>query len=89
MDLGDLKSEPQGITLQYVRGTPTGQLLGLLVPTSPSLEKTEVVQSISIGRTKELQVARDSWLLMRANLPVDGLNEIRGAYPVRINRQLP
>lgn len=79
-------SEPAGITYQYYRGRPLGQLLACVLPhrmdpqatTLPDLEVTPIVGDTTI------QIPEFSWLLLRVNDDVGDLENNQGVYRVNI-----
>lgn len=79
-------SQPAGITLQYHRGRPLGQLLVCLLPNAMQTDADYltplVVQPVS-GETV-IEVPDYSWLLFRVNDAVDQLGDNRGSYEVSL-----
>jgi hypothetical protein len=90
-------SEPAGITYQYHRGRPLGQLLLAVLPNAHDAEATTIkplaVRAIgldavqdqtSAGQEARLQIDAYSWLLFRVNDHVGDLGDNTGAYQVTI-----
>jgi hypothetical protein len=86
-------SEPPGITYQYHRGRPLGQLLVCVLPNALRLDQ-EFLDPLPIQPiTKEtvIEVPDYSWLLFRVNDAVDQLGDNEGAYEVslEVSRPIP
>jgi hypothetical protein len=81
-----LETTPQGITLQYVRGHPLGQLIGSVIPRITSLENTIPWTPVAIGNRASLKPGADSWLLLRFNDDNATASNPSGAYRVTIQK---
>lgn len=81
-------SQPDGITLQYHRGRPLGQLMVCMLPNAMDLE-AETIEPLAIeavGDQAVLDIDQYCWLLFRVNDDVGKLGDNRGAYEVVISR---
>jgi hypothetical protein len=79
-------SEPAGITYQYHRGRPLGQLLVAVLPNAIDTEAA-TVQPLNVKAVSDdevLSVEQYSWLLFRVNDAVHKLDDNRGHYEVTI-----
>ena len=74
------ESEPQGITLRYVKGRPMGMLLGSVVPRKAALDQTRRWTSIGVGPAAKVSLPSASILLLRVNDDNRELADNRGAY---------
>ena len=83
---GKLTSEPQGVTLQYYRSNPLGQLIAIVSPLEVSLESTELLKSYSIGKQQTMNIQQKSWLLLRANLDPYASEAVDGEYKVQLHK---
>lgn len=79
-------SEPAGITLEYHRDRPLGQLLVCVLPNAISNTDSflEPLEIHSVDQAIDLQVEQYSWLLFRVNDSVGALSDNQGAYNVLI-----
>ena len=75
------RSEPAGVTIEYHRGRPLGQLLVCILPLinteQPVLQPLDVR---AVDQTLELEIEQPSWLLFRVNESVAKLYDNRGDY---------
>jgi hypothetical protein len=80
-------SDPAGITFQYHRGRPLGQLLVSVLPNAmdPQATLLRPLEVRPIGKETTLEIAEFSWLLMRVNDPVGKLSDNTGEYDVTIS----
>ncbi len=81
-------SHPQGITFQYHRGRPLGQLMACLLPNAID-DEAETISPLSIQAvTSEtlIDVPQYSWLLLRVNDDIGQLGDNQGAYEVELSR---
>ena len=77
------RSEPVGVTIQYHRGRPLGQLLVCILPLINSEQPTlQPLDIRAVDQPLELQMDQPSWLLFRVNENVADLSDNRGAYSV-------
>jgi hypothetical protein len=78
-------SEPPGITFQYNRGRPVGQLVACLVPNA--IERSDRLAPINtyvVAEKATIEVPRFSWLLLRVNDGVESRSDNTGSYQVEI-----
>ena len=81
-------SHPEGITYQYHRGRPLGQLLVCLLPNAIDDQAETIAPLIVQGLSKEteLTVSQYSWLLFRINDEIGQLADNQGTYEVEVSR---
>lgn len=81
-------SEPAGITFQYHRGRPLGQLMVCVLPNEMDLEAKVIPELPVQSLTGEsvLHVSEYSWLLFRVNDDVGKLGDNQGHYELVISR---
>ena len=81
-------SQPQGVTFQYHRGRPLGQLQFCLLPNAndPQAKRIEPLKIQGIDDQPVINVTEYSWLLFRINDEHGKLNDNRGSYQVSIKR---
>ena len=79
-------SQPQGITLQYHRGRPLGQLLVCVLPNAMQADADYLAPLPVQSVTEEtvIEVPDYSWLLFRVNDAVDQLGDNQGEYEVSL-----
>ena len=78
-------SEPAGVTIEYHRGRPLGQLLACVLPNAtPAGEKLVPLQIIPIDKETAITIDKHSWLLLRVNDAVGQLADNTGAYKLVI-----
>ncbi len=87
-DFGTIKSEPQGVTLQYYRSKPLGQLIGVKVPLDVSLESTVVFEKMSIGTAQTINAIEACRLLLKANIDKTKEQAVDGDYKVQIHKEM-
>jgi hypothetical protein len=78
-------SEPPGITFQYHRGRPIGQLIACVLPNA--MERSEWIAPVDeyvIGDEATIEVSQFSWLLLRVNDGVGSRSDNNGSYQVEI-----
>ncbi|MDG2222530.1 MAG: hypothetical protein P8L85_14220 [Rubripirellula sp.] len=85
-------SEPDGITFQYHRGRPLGQLLVSVLPNAinASNDTVQPLPLYAVNENTTLEVDEYSWLLFRVNDAVGQLDDNQGQYEVTVqlaNRQ--
>jgi hypothetical protein len=81
-------SQPPGITYQYYRGRPLGQLLVCVLPNAVDVT-SERISPLAIQTLTEetvLEVPEFSWLLFRVNDDIAQLGDNEGHYEVVISR---
>jgi hypothetical protein len=80
-------SQPAGITYEFHRGRPLGQLLACLLPNAVDPEDlaTEPLPIHNVSEGQVLQVPEFSWLLLRVNDAVSQLGDNEGSYRVVIS----
>lgn len=82
-------SEPSGITFQYQRGRPVGQLLLCVLPNAIDQQQSTVaplpIQAITAPSV--IEVSEYSWLLFRVNDGLDQLEDNQGQFEVLISPQ--
>ncbi|QDT61889.1 hypothetical protein SV7mr_44300 [Stieleria bergensis] len=74
-------SEPAGVTIHYANDRPLGQCLACVIPNLSDEKqwvKTLVIEPIDAP--KELTIQQYSWLLLRINDHLNGLDDNRGGY---------
>jgi hypothetical protein len=81
-------STPAGITFQYHRGGPLGQLLVCVLPNAidPQSRLLPPLDVRPIQQQTTLEIPQYSWLLMRVNDGVGELSDNTGQYDVTITR---
>ena len=81
-------SQPPGITFQYHRGRPLGQLQLCLLPNAhdPQAVRLEPLKIQGIDDQPILSVPQYSWLLFRVNDSFGELKDNRGSYQVTLQR---
>jgi hypothetical protein len=81
-------SEAAGITFQYHRGRPLGQLLAVVLPNGfdPQAETIVPIEVQPIEQPTELEIEHYSWLLFRVNDGLADLGDNQGSYRVTITR---
>lgn len=79
-------SEPSGITFQYHRGRPLGQLLVAVLPNAVDESETvvEPLEVHAINKETTIRIDEFSWLLFRINDAVDQMEDNQGHYDVTI-----
>ncbi|MCH1496784.1 MAG: hypothetical protein L7U72_16310 [Rubripirellula sp.] len=80
-------SEPSGITLEYHRDRPLGQLLVCVLPNAIP-DKSEFLEPLEIHAVKdelELEIKQYSWLLFRVNEASGNLSDNRGSFDVSLS----
>ena len=79
-------SEPAGITLQYHRNRPLGQLLVCILPNAmpDNAESLEPLEIHAIDEEKVLEIDQYSWLLFRVNDSVGSLSDNQGDFRVNL-----
>ena len=86
-DGDDWWSEPGGITIEYYRGRPLGQLLAALDTQRESATgagNTDLTQVIPVGLSAVIAPEQDATLYLRINEPSGELRDNRGQLSVRI-----
>ena len=84
------ESEPQGVTIRYVRGRPLGALLAAVVPYEPPDPRTELTtqgsffQPYTVGRQLLVTPARSGTLFLRINDAPAELADNQGDVTVSI-----
>ncbi len=81
-------SQPPGITFQYHRGRPLGQLLLCVLPNATDFDAAtiEPLPIVEVGDEATIDVPQFSWLLLRVNDDVGKLEDNQGRYEVTISR---
>ena len=81
-------SEPPGITYQYHRGRPVGQLLACILPNAmdPRAKRLTPLQIVTPVQQDPLEVEQYSWLLFRVNEAVGALADNQGHFNVTLQR---
>ncbi|RMF37373.1 MAG: hypothetical protein D6753_17690 [Planctomycetota bacterium] len=75
-----------GVTLEYYRGRPLGQLIAAIVaPQAQESPHTEPVSTIAVGAGTVLPSANGGQLILRINEATGSLHDNRGTITVRIN----
>ena len=82
-------SQPPGITFQYHRGRPLGQLQFCLLPNAndPQATRIEPLEIHGIEDQAIVSVAEYSWLIFRINDEYGKMNDNHGSYQVSIKRE--
>ena len=86
-DGDDWWSEPGGITIEYYRGRPLGQLLAALDTQRDSATgagSTDLTKVIPVGLSAVIAPEHDATLYLRINEPSGELRDNRGQLSVRI-----
>jgi hypothetical protein len=79
-------SEPPGVTIQYHRGRPLGQLLACLLPNATARgEWLQPLRVVPVTEPTTLKIDQHSWLLLRVNDDPGAMDDNRGAYQVTID----
>lgn len=81
-------SEPAGITFQYHRGRPLGELTACILPNAadPQARTLQPLDVRYINQETTIDIAQYSWLLLRVNDEVGNLANNTGTYEVIISR---
>jgi hypothetical protein len=81
-------SQPSGITFQYHRGRPLGQLQFCLLPNAndPQAKRIKPLEIQEVSEPSMVNVPEYSWLLFRINDECGKMNDNRGSYQVSIKR---
>jgi hypothetical protein len=81
-------SEPAGITFQYHRGRPLGELTACVLPNAfdPQAKSLKPLDVRRIDKETTLEISQASWLLLRVNDNVGDLADNTGEYEVKISR---
>ncbi len=78
-------SRPAGITIQYHRGRPLGQLLACIVPNAADRgEKLTPLKITPISSSTSLTIERHSWVLLRINDAVGATANNTGSFEVAV-----
>jgi hypothetical protein len=77
-------SEPSGITLEFRRGRPLGQLLMCVLPTVEKSEQLPELEIQPVVAETTFTTKTFSWLLFRVNDGVGELADNRGAFELQI-----
>jgi len=83
------KSEPQGITLQYIHHFPLGKLIAVIIPTETQLAESDMtipLTPFAVGNSCEYTAEKSGILLMKLNESSNGLFDNSGEYSVTIAR---
>ena len=77
-------SEPAGITFQYHRGRPLGELTACVLPNAfdPQAKSLTPLDVRPIDKETTLEISQYSWLLLRVNDDVGNLADNTGEYEV-------
>ncbi len=79
-------SEPQGVTIEYVRGRPLGQLIGCLVPAvHPRKATLQPLEVFAIAAEKRIEAKQNSWLVLQVNDSVSQRTDNTGGYEVVVS----
>ncbi len=81
-------SQPRGITFQYHRGRPLGQLLLCVLPNATDFDAATVgpLPMVELSDEASIDIPQFSWLLFRVNDDVGKLEDNRGHYEVTVSR---
>ena len=81
------KSGPEGVTIQYYRGRPLGQLIGCFLPlrVDGDLPNQSPLEVVGIADRAKLTATVDSWLLLKINEAPGDLDDNRGTIEVRVS----
>jgi len=81
-------SEPAGITFEYHRGRPLGQLLVCVLPNaiSQSEQYLNPLEIHAVDQAKEFEIQQYSWLLFRVNESGGSLGDNVGEYTVTLSQ---
>lgn len=77
--------EAGGITIDYYRSRPLGELLAAILPDSP--QSDQPLQPIPVGRRQLLQAEQPGTLLLRINEAPGRLEDNQGRLSIRILKQ--
>ncbi len=82
----DWISEPQGITLEYVRGEPRGKLIAAIVPIDETEADKRVLRlsAIPIGSSAAWSAEQHGLLLLKINESSSGLFDNQGEFTVAV-----
>ena len=82
------KSESSGITFQYHRGRPLGQLMACILPNAfdPQAKTLQSLDIKPVEKETTIDIIDYSWLLLRVNDAVGKLGDNTGSYEVTISR---
>jgi hypothetical protein len=76
---------PPGVTLEYHRGKPLGQLIAIVLPNViPEGETLPPLERITIGDQATIQCKEASWIALKVNDGPGDLADNRGDYKVRL-----
>jgi len=78
-------SEPEGITYQYNRGRPIGQLVACVLPNATV--KSSLLPELTtqkVGQQTTVDIGQFSWLMLRVNDSVAGQSDNAGVYTVTV-----
>ncbi|MFO0914399.1 MAG: hypothetical protein U0795_15670 [Pirellulales bacterium] len=78
------ESEPQGVTVEYYRGRPLGELSAMVYWDEPAEDGRRWSDWVPVGRDSQLEFNRPGWLYLRANEAPGALGDNSGAYTVRV-----
>ncbi len=78
-------SHPDGITFDYFRGRPLGELIAVLV----TIDGTDVTRRIPIGRNSRLTIDDDCWLWLQLNESSSDRSDNNGAAQIQLQRVQP
>ena len=80
-------SEPAGITIQYARGRPLGQLLACIVPNArdrtPMLKP---LKTVAIESQTTLDIDQHCWIVFRVNDHLGAIGNNSGQYAVTVKK---
>ncbi|WP_442509059.1 hypothetical protein SH528x_000608 [Novipirellula sp. SH528] len=80
------ESEASGVTIQYAKGRPLGQLIGCLVSLRHSGQpECEPLPIFTVGNATEIQTTAESWLVLQINDSVADRADNSGGYTVTIS----
>lgn len=78
-------SEPDGITYQYNRSRPIGQLIACVLPNATVKSATlPELSTQTVGKQATIEIEQFSWLLLRVNDSVADQADNAGAYRVTV-----
>lgn len=84
---GPWHCEPQGVTLEYFRGRPLGELqLAILSPIADEPGAAAFIEPITIGTGGIFQAAETGELFFRVNESSGGLHDNRGTLELQISK---
>ncbi|MBL8819225.1 MAG: hypothetical protein JNL58_24555 [Planctomyces sp.] len=78
-------SHPEGITFDYFRGRPLGELIAVLVTT----DGTDITRRIPIGRNSRMTIDDDCWLWLQLNESSAGRSDNSGDAQIQLRRVQP